>query len=126
MSYVFTCLISWWPGAVSNHRHADFQSVDGRSRSLSINHLQRLPAPSPGSPRHNHGTPNLSSTHSWLTGGNLDLHGAASLTNASTSISILHAISPSLLGLVIGSTPHVRLFSFTDRNKEPKNETFQF
>jgi hypothetical protein len=38
------------------------------SRSSIINHLQRLPAPSPASPRHIHGTPNLSSTHSWHTG----------------------------------------------------------
>src|SRR6266436_10349951 len=38
-------------------------------------------------PQAHHGTPNLSSTHSWHTG-NLDLHGAASLTNASTNISI--------------------------------------
>ena len=36
-------------------------SVDnGGSRGLLINHLQRLPALSPGSPRHIHGTPNLS------------------------------------------------------------------
>ncbi len=37
-----------------------FSAADGRSRSLSINHLQRLPSPFPGSPRHNPGTPNLS------------------------------------------------------------------
>ena len=49
----------------SNHRHADFQSGEGDSRGLLINHLQRLPAPSPASPRHNYGTPNVSSTHSW-------------------------------------------------------------
>src|SRR6185312_4091666 len=54
-----------WPGAESNHRHADFQPGLGGSRGLSINHLQRLPAPSPGPPRHNYGTSNLSSTHSW-------------------------------------------------------------
>src|ERR1700720_3321112 len=35
------------------------------SRGLIINHLQRLPALSPATPRHIHGTPNLSSTHSW-------------------------------------------------------------
>jgi hypothetical protein len=46
-------------------RHADFQSVVADSRGLIINHLQHLPAPTPASPRHNHGTPNLSSTHSW-------------------------------------------------------------
>ena len=34
---------------------------------LSFNNLQRLPAPFPGSPRHNPGTPNLSSIHSWHT-----------------------------------------------------------
>ncbi len=47
-----------YPGAT------DFQSGEGDSRGLLINHLQRLPAPSPASPRHNHGTPNLSSSHS--------------------------------------------------------------
>src|SRR5882762_3695784 len=36
-----------------------------RSRGLIINHLQRFPALSPAIPRHIHGTPNLSSTHSW-------------------------------------------------------------
>jgi hypothetical protein len=61
-------LISWWPGVELNHRHADFQSAVWGSRGLSINHLQRLPAPTPGTPRHNHGTPNLSSTHSRHTG----------------------------------------------------------
>jgi hypothetical protein len=47
-----------------NHRHADFQSVVAGSRSFIINHLQPLPALSPATPRHIHGTPNLSSTHS--------------------------------------------------------------
>src|SRR3982074_3396563 len=41
---------------------------EGDSRELSINHLQRLPAPSPASPRHNYGTPNLSSSHSRHSG----------------------------------------------------------
>ena len=45
-----------------------FSAGEGGSRGLLINHLQRLPAPSPGPPRHNHGTPNLSSAHSWHTG----------------------------------------------------------
>jgi hypothetical protein len=43
-----------------NHRHADFQSGSGGSRGLSINHLQRLPAPSPahhGTITAHHGTP---------------------------------------------------------------------
>jgi len=53
-----------WPGTESNCRHADFQTVFGGSKSLTINHLQRLPAPSQGAPRHNHGTLNLSSARS--------------------------------------------------------------
>ncbi len=48
-----------YPGAT------DFQSGEGDSRGLIINHLQRLPALSPATPRHIHATPNLSSTHSW-------------------------------------------------------------
>jgi hypothetical protein len=52
----------------SNHRHADFQSGEGDSRGLLINHLRRLPVPVPGTPRHNCGTPNLSSAHPWHTG----------------------------------------------------------
>src|SRR5882762_11344675 len=83
-------------GPLSNHRHADFQSVVAGSRGLIINHLQRLPAPTPASPRHNPSTPNLSSSRSWHTGGYLDLHGAASLTNACASISIqVRCICPS-------------------------------
>lgn len=35
-----------------------------RRSTVSINHLQCLPAPIPGTPRHNHGTPNLSTTQS--------------------------------------------------------------
>jgi hypothetical protein len=42
-----------------------FSAGEGDSRGLLINHLQRLPAPSPGTPRHNYGTPSLSSTQSW-------------------------------------------------------------
>src|SRR6266404_7079574 len=42
-----------------------FSAVIADSRGFVINHLQRLPAPTPASPRHIHGTPNLSSTHSW-------------------------------------------------------------
>jgi hypothetical protein len=51
--------------AESNCQHADFQSVFVDPRGLSINYLQRLPRPSPGSPWQNHGTPSLSSAHSW-------------------------------------------------------------
>jgi hypothetical protein len=58
-------LIRWWPGAESNHRHADFETVVAGARDFIIKHLQRLPALSPATPRHIHGTPNLSSTHSW-------------------------------------------------------------
>ena len=42
-----------------------FSAVVAGFRGLIINHLQRLPALSPATPRHIHGTPNLSSTHSW-------------------------------------------------------------
>jgi hypothetical protein len=38
-----------------NHRHADFQSGGGGSRRLLINHLQRLPPFTPGTPWHNYG-----------------------------------------------------------------------
>jgi hypothetical protein len=48
----------------SSHRHADFQSSDGGSRGLLVNHLQRLRPLSPGPPWHNPGTPNLSWSHS--------------------------------------------------------------
>jgi len=57
--------LEWWPGVELNHRHADFQSDNGGSRGLLISHLQRLPTLTPGSPRHNYGTPNPSSTRSW-------------------------------------------------------------
>ncbi len=46
-------------------QHADFQSAAGYSRGLSINHLQRLVDPFPGTPRHNPGTPNLSWSRCW-------------------------------------------------------------
>ena len=39
----------------------------------AINHLQRLPDPTPASPRHNYGTPKLSSSHSRHSGGCVDL-----------------------------------------------------
>ena len=52
-------------GAESNHRHADFQFALGVSRGLIIHHLQRLPAPTPGTLRHTYGTPNLRAAHSW-------------------------------------------------------------
>ena len=42
-------------------RHADFQFFGGL-RGLSINHLQRLPTPFPGTPRHNPGTGSAGST----------------------------------------------------------------
>jgi hypothetical protein len=41
-----------------------FKPLTGRPRGLFINHLQRLPAPSPGPPWHIPGSPNLSPTHS--------------------------------------------------------------
>jgi hypothetical protein len=50
--------------AESNHRHADFQSGEGDSKGLLINHLQRLPAPSPGTPWHSYGIPSLRSSQS--------------------------------------------------------------
>ena len=68
VSFLSNALIWMVAGAESNHRHADFQSFFGDSRGLSINHLQRLRAPSPASPRHNHGTPSLSRSRSWHKG----------------------------------------------------------
>jgi len=62
-------------------RTRGFSVIFRRFQGLINQPLAALPAPSPASPRHNHGTPNLSSTHSWHTGGNLDLYGAASLMN---------------------------------------------
>jgi hypothetical protein len=47
-------------GRELNPRHADFQSFFGGLRGLTINQLQRLADPFPGTPRHNPGTPNLS------------------------------------------------------------------
>ena len=52
-------------GRELNPRHADFQSVFGDSRGLSINHLQRLADPVPGTPRHNPGKLNLSWSQIW-------------------------------------------------------------
>src|SRR5450631_3331592 len=60
-----TTQFGYWPGRELNPRHADFQSLFGVSRGLSINHLQRLADPFPGTPRHNPGTLNLSRSHSW-------------------------------------------------------------
>jgi hypothetical protein len=65
---IINLLFLWWPGVELNHRHADFQSGERDSSGLLVNHLQRLLALFPGTPRHNHGTLNLSSTHSWLRG----------------------------------------------------------
>jgi hypothetical protein len=63
--FLFRGLGNWWPGA---NRTTDTRIFRPRPVVLGvclINHLQRLPAPSPGTPRHNYGTPNLSSSHSW-------------------------------------------------------------
>src|SRR6267154_420457 len=60
-----------------------FSAVLGGSTGLIINHLQRLPAPTPASPRHNPGTPNLSSSHSWHTAGSLKLEEIADRTRPS-------------------------------------------
>ena len=48
-----------------NPRPTVYKTAIKRSMGLLINHLQRLPAPLPGPSRHNYGTPNVSSTHSW-------------------------------------------------------------
>jgi hypothetical protein len=45
-----------------------FEKICVIEMGLSINHLQRLADPFPGTPRHNRGTPNLSSTRSWHNG----------------------------------------------------------
>jgi hypothetical protein len=45
----------------SNCRYADFPVRRRRFQGLINHRLQRLPAPFPGTPRHNYGTPNLSS-----------------------------------------------------------------
>ena len=45
-----------------NPRPTSYKAAIGSSTGLCINHLQRLPAPSPGPPRHNYGTASLGST----------------------------------------------------------------
>jgi hypothetical protein len=47
-----------------NPRPTVYKAPIGSSVGLYFNHLQRLPALSPGPPRHNYGTPNLGSAHS--------------------------------------------------------------
>ena len=47
-----------------NPRPTVYKAAIGCSRGLCINHLQCLPAPFPGPPRHNYGTSNLGSAHS--------------------------------------------------------------
>jgi len=59
--------LDWWPGAESNHRHADFNPVSavlGASRSITCNACRPRPQPHPGTitahpswVRHIHGTP---------------------------------------------------------------------
>jgi hypothetical protein len=54
------------PGHVFDYRNkrAERSVVEGDSRGFLINHLQRLPAPFPGTRRHNNGTPSLRSSQS--------------------------------------------------------------
>src|ERR1700735_5279374 len=58
-----TTQFGYWPGRELNPRHADFQAFREGLRGLTINHLQALASPFPGTPRHNYGTLNLSWSH---------------------------------------------------------------
>ena len=50
---------TWWPGAESNHQHADFQSAYTLSTPLKISRLRRLLLRIPAYPGHTLGTSNL-------------------------------------------------------------------